>query len=133
VGKPYDKGTAVRDATQYGKQTKAVHVKNTEGTRYPRSVLYFKTAEDEGKLHPTQKPIALYEYLIKTYSNEGDVVLDPCMGSGTTGIACLNTGREFIGIERDEEYYKTAEERLNNHVPVEEVAQVMLNPLLDAL
>ena len=133
VGKPYDKGTAVRDATQYGKQTKAVHVKNTEGTRYPRSVLYFKTAEDEGKLHPTQKPIALYEYLIKTYSNEGDVVLDPCMGSGTTGIACLNTGREFIGIERDEEYYKTAEERLNNHVPVEEVAQVTLNPLLDAL
>ncbi len=133
VGKPYDKGTAVRDAIQYGKQTKAVHVKNTEGTRYPRSVLYFKTAEDEGKLHPTQKPISLYEYLIRTYSNEGDVVLDPCMGSGTTGIACLNTGREFIGIERDEEYYKTAEERLNNHVPVEEVAQVTLNPLLDAL
>ena len=62
VGKPYDKGKAVRDAIQYGKQTKAVHVKNTEGTRYPRSVLYFKTAEDEGKLHPTQKPIALYEY-----------------------------------------------------------------------
>ena len=73
IGKPYDKGTAVRDAEQYGKQTKAVHVKNTEGTRYPRSVLYFKTAEDEGKLHPTQKPIALYEYLIRTYSNEGDV------------------------------------------------------------
>ena len=133
IGKPYDKGTAVRDATQYGKQTKAVHVKNTEGTRYPRSVLYFKTAEDEGKLHPTQKPIALYEYLIRTYSNEGDVVLDPCMGSGTTGIASLNTNRGFIGIEREEEYYKVAEERLNNHVTVEEEAQERFNPLLDAL
>lgn len=133
IGKPYDKGTAVRDATQYGKQTKAVHVKNTEGTRYPRSVLYFKTAEDEGKLHPTQKPIALYEYLIRTYSNEGDVVLDPCMGSGTTGIASLNTDREFIGIEREENYYSVAEERLNNHVTVEEVSHDPLKHWMDGL
>ena len=91
--------------------------------------MYFKTAEDEGKLHPTQKPIALYEYLIRTYSNEGDVVLDPCMGSGTTGIASLNTDREFIGIEREEKYYSVAEERLNDHVTVEEVSQEELNPL----
>tara|TARA_B100001769_G_scaffold125725_1_gene98275 strand:+ start:281 stop:1060 length:780 start_codon:yes stop_codon:yes gene_type:complete len=133
VGKPYDKGKAVRDAVQYGKQTKAVHVKNTEGTRYPRSVLYFKTAEDEGKLHPTQKPIALYEYLVRTYSNEGDTILDPCMGSGTTGIACLNTNREFIGIERDENYYTIAEERLNSSVTVQEVAQDDLNPLVNVL
>ena len=133
IGKPYDKGKAVRDATQYGKQTKAVHVKNTEGTRYPRSVLYFKTAEDEGKLHPTQKPIALYEYLIRTYSNDGDVVLDPCMGSGTTGIACLNTDREFIGIEREENYYSVAEERLNNHVTVEEVSHDPLKHWMDGL
>ena len=130
VGKPYDKGKAVRDVIQYGKQTKAVHVKNTEGTRYPRSVLYFKTAEDEGKLHPTQKPIALYEYLVKTYSNEGDTVLDPCMGSGTTGIACLNTDREFIGIERDENYYTIAEERLKTD---EQVAQDNPNPLTELL
>ena len=133
IGKPYDKGTAVRDAEQYGKQTKAVHVKNTEGTRYPRSVLYFKTAEDEGKLHPTQKPIALYEYLIRTYSNEGDVVLDPCMGSGTTGIASLNTDREFIGIEREEKYYSVAEERLNDHVTVEEVSHDPLKNWMDGL
>ena len=113
-GKPYDKGKAVRDATQYGLQTKAVHVKDEEGKRYPRSVLYFKTAEDEGKLHPTQKPIALYEYLVKTYSNEGDIILDPCMGSGTTGVACMNTNRNFIGIERDREYYQVAHSRLNN-------------------
>ena len=112
-GKPYDKGKALRDATQYGKQTKSVHVKDTEGKRYPRSVLYFKTAEDEGKLHPTQKPIALYEYLIRTYSNEGDTILDPCMGSGTTGVACIHTNREFIGIEKDCDYYQVASNRLN--------------------
>ncbi|MEC8552128.1 MAG: site-specific DNA-methyltransferase, partial [Pseudomonadota bacterium] len=129
-GEPYDKGIAVRDAVQYGKQTKAVHVKNTEGTRYPRSVLYFKTAEDEGKLHPTQKPIALYEYLVRTYSNEGDMILDPCMGSGTTGIASLNTGRKFIGIEKDENYYITAEKRL---MTVEKSSQAICNPLTELL
>lgn len=111
-GDPYDKGKAVRDATQYGTQTKAVHVKNEDGTRYPRSVLYFKTAEFEGKLHPTQKPIALYDYLIKTYSNENDVVLDPCMGSGTTGVAAINNHRNFIGIERDKTFYDIASNRL---------------------
>ena len=115
-GKPYDKGKALRDATQYGKQTKSVHVKDTEGKRYPRSVLYFKTAEDEGKLHPTQKPIALFEYLIRTYSNEGDTILDPCMGSGTTGEACMNTNRKFIGIEKDCDYYQVASNRLNKPI-----------------
>jgi len=133
VGKPYDKGTAIRDAEQYGKQTKAVHVKNEEGTRYPRSVLYFKTAEDEGKYHPTQKPISLYEYLIKTYSNEGDTVLDPCMGSGTTGVACVNTNRNFIGIEMEENYYKIAEQRISSTVPPEQLAQQPSNPLADLL
>ena len=117
-GTPYDKGKAVRDTEAYGKQTKAVHVKDTEGKRYPRSVLYFKTAEGEGKLHPTQKPIALFEYLIRTYSNEGDTILDPCMGSGTTGVACNNTNRKFIGIERDREYYNIALDRLSS-LPVD--------------
>lgn len=133
VGKPYDKGTAIRDAEQYGKQTKAVHVKNEDGTRYPRSVLYFKTAEDEGKYHPTQKPIALYEYLIKTYSNEGDTVLDPCMGSGTTGVACMNTGRNFIGIEKEENYYKIAEQRILTTVPLDEPSTPLSNALADLL
>jgi DNA modification methylase len=113
-GEPYDKGKAVRDTESYGVQTKEVHVKNDSGLRYPRSVLYFKTAEGEGKYHPTQKPIALYEYLIRTYSNEGDVVLDPCMGSGTTGVACMNTNRKFIGIEREEKYFNICKERMNN-------------------
>ena len=132
VGKPYDKGKAVRDAEQYGKQTKAVHVKNEEGTRYPRSVLYFKTAEDEGKHHPTQKPIDLYRWLVRTYSNPGDTVLDPCMGAGTTGIAAKMENRNFIGIEREEQYYNAAFKRITeaNGVPVEEVAQ---NPLESVL
>ena len=112
-GKPYDKGTAVRDTEAYAKQTKAVHVKNENGLRYPRSVIYFKTAESEGKLHPTQKPISLMEYLVKTYSDENNVILDPCMGSGTTGVACKNTNRKFIGIELEKEYFNTAKKRID--------------------
>ncbi len=111
-GDPYDKGKAVRDTESYGVQTKEVHVKNDTGLRYPRTVLYFKTAESEGKHHPTQKPISLYEYLIRTYSNEGNTVLDPCMGSGTTGVACVNTNRNFIGIEKDEKYFNIAKDRI---------------------
>ena len=72
----------------------------------------------------------MYEYLVKTYSNEGDTILDPCMGSGTTGIACLNTNRDFIGIERDENYYAIAEERLKTD---EQVAQDNPNPLTELL
>ena len=113
-GDPYDKGTAVRDTTHYTEQKNPIHVKNEDGTRYPRSVIYFKTAEDEGKLHPTQKPVKLFEYFINTYSNEGDVVFDITMGSGTTGMACRNTNRNFIGIEKNKEYFKVAQERIKN-------------------
>lgn len=112
-GDPYDKGTAVRDTEAYGVQTKAVHVVSDSGLRYPRSVQYFRTAESEGRHHPTQKPVALMEYLVKTYSNPNDVVLDPCMGSGTTGVACKNTGRQFIGIEKDPDYFTLAQNRIN--------------------
>lgn len=70
-----------------------------------------KFNRDKG-LHPTQKPVALLEYLIKTYTNEGDTVLDNCMGSGSTGVACLNTNREFIGMELDEKYFQVACDRL---------------------
>lgn len=113
LGKPYNKGCAVRDTLAYAKQEKAVLVKNDTGLRYPRSVQYFVTAESEGKLHPTQKPIALMEWLIKTYTDEGDVVLDPCFGSGTTAVACYNLGRKFIGFERDELYFQQAIKRFN--------------------
>ena len=82
-----------------------------EGKRYPKRVLKFKR---ETGLHPTQKPVALLEYLIKTYTNEGDLVLDFTMGSGSTGVACLNTNRKFIGIELDEKYFNIAKDRLEN-------------------
>jgi len=87
-------------------------VDNT-GTRYPKQVIQFPIQERD-KVHPTQKPVALMEYLIKTYSNEGETVLDFTMGSGTTGVACKNLNRNFIGIEQDESYFSTAKERIEN-------------------
>lgn len=78
--------------------------------RVPRSIQRFNR---ERGLHPTQKPVALMEYLIRTYTNEGETVLDNCMGSGTTGVACANTRRKFIGIERDEKYFEIAKERID--------------------
>jgi len=81
-----------------------------EFTGYPRSILRFPS---EGRtVHPTQKPVALMEYLIRTYTNEGETVLDNCMGSGTTGVACVNTGRQFIGIEQDPMYFAIALDRI---------------------
>jgi len=78
-------------------------------TNYPTSVLKF---QQEKGLHPTQKPVALFEYLIKTYTNENDLVLDNCMGSGTTAIACINTNRNYLGFELDKTYFDIAEERI---------------------
>lgn len=81
-------------------------------TNWPRSVLPFPS---EGRpAHPTQKPVALMEYMIRTYTNEGETVLDNCMGSGTTGVACVNTGRNFIGIERDDKYFEIARRRIDD-------------------
>ena len=80
---------------------------------YPRMIIKFK--QDRG-LHPTQKPVPLLEYLIKTYTNEGDLVLDNCMGSGSTGVACINTNRNFLGMELDENYFNIAENRIHNQL-----------------
>ncbi len=83
------------------------------GYRYPSTVQFFQQRwRRQDQVHPTQKPVALMEYLIKTYSNEGDVVLDFTMGSGTTGVSCVNTARNFIGIEKDEGYFKVAKDRI---------------------
>ena len=79
-------------------------------TGYPRQIINFP--KDAKPVHPTQKPVALLEYLIKTYTGPGDTVLDNCMGSGSTGVACLNTGRQFIGIEKDPRYFEIAKERM---------------------
>ena len=82
-------------------------------TNYPKQII--KTTTKEKTIHPTQKPVELFEYLIKTYTNEGDTVLDNVMGSGTTGVACLNTNRNFIGMELDADYFNIAKERIENH------------------
>ena len=98
----------------YG-SAKSKHRNNPEGSRYPKTILKFK---QEKGLHPTQKPVGLMEYLIQTYTNKGDVVLDPTMGSGTTGVACINTDRKFIGIEKEKEYFEIAEQRINTTSPL---------------
>ena len=90
----------------------SVHRDCSDGSRYPISVLEYNNVRKG--LHPTQKPLDLMEYLVKTYTNEGDIVLDFTMGSGTTGVACKNTNRNFIGIEIDEKYFNVASERIKN-------------------
>lgn len=96
----------------YGEMKNDYFYSSTE--RYPRSIQVFSTDTQNSSLHPTQKPVALCEYFIKTYTNENETVLDNCMGSGTTGVACVNTNRNFIGIELDKNYFNIAEERINN-------------------
>jgi len=94
-----------------------------EFENYPRSILKFQNSDNrERGLHPTQKPVALMEYLVKTYTNEGETVLDFTMGSGTTGVAAKNTGRKFIGIELDEDYFLAACKRIER-----ETSQTTLN------
>jgi len=84
--------------------------------KYPKNIIEVSNANQRGKVHPTQKPVALMEYLIKTYTIEGETVLDNCMGSGSTGVACKNLNRNFIGIELDTEYFKIAEKRINENL-----------------
>lgn len=93
-----------------------------DGSRYPTSVIGFSNRVGRGEnYHPTQKPVALMEYLIRTYTNEGDTVLDNTMGSGTTGVAARNTGRSFIGIERDRNYFLIAQSRIEPALTLEEM------------
>jgi len=99
----------------YGKVKDNTFRNDNEGLRYPRSVQYFKTAESEGKvIHSTQKPVSLLEYLIKTYTQEGSTVLDPCAGSGTTAVASIRLKRSFLGCELDKNIYNLAKERLDD-------------------
>jgi DNA modification methylase len=113
-GEPYKSGLGsvgkVRDGYYHG--TVKTQTQN-QGTRYPRTIVQFKR---ETGLHPTQKPVSLIEYLINTYTNEGDTVLDSCMGSFTTAIAAVNTKRNFIGFENDEQYYQAGQERLKSYL-----------------
>lgn len=109
VGKPYKPNGGASKRDNYG-DFAAVREGSADGARYPRSVVFF--THEIKPVHPTQKPVALMEYLIRTYTNPGDVVLDNCMGSGTTGVACANTGRRFIGMERDPKYFDIACDRV---------------------
>ena len=93
--------------------TKIVKEYQDNGYRYPTQVWKFNRDCLKSNLHPTQKPLLLLEELVKTFSNENDTILDNCMGSGTTGVACINTNRNFIGIEKDEKYFNIARERIN--------------------
>lgn len=110
--KPVNKYTKhVGNGTNYGNSI--LGIKGGGNTdRYPRDVIKFKWDTQKSKLHPTQKPVEANEYFIKTYTNEGDIVLDCCMGAGSTGVACINTNRLFIGIEKDEDYFFEAKKRM---------------------
>ena len=96
----------------FGKE-KNFGISNAKG--YPRNILEYSNSNNN-LLHPTQKPVPLMEYLIKTYTNEGETVLDNTMGSGTTGVACVNTNRNFIGIELDDKYFEIAKQRIERHM-----------------
>ena len=106
-----DKARSIPNGEAFSGKT-SERVYNNGGFKYPKTIWRFSNANQRGKLHPTQKPVALMEYLIKTYTNEGETVLDFTMGSGTTGVACVNTGRNFIGIELDSNYFAIAENRI---------------------
>ena len=114
-GEPYTKRTNAK-ARVYSNAERTPTV--NDGSRYPRDVLKFTSegslagAVGKNLLHPTQKPVALCEYLVKTYTNEGETVLDNCMGSGTTAIACINANRRFIGFETDKGYFEASQERI---------------------
>ena len=115
-GTPYKRINS-KDKFNWGGQSRPSQVDGYEttndGKRFPRSVIKF-SGHNGGSVHPTQKPVDLMEYLIKTYTNEGDVVMDNCMGSGTTGVASANTGRKFIGIELDSSYFEIASKRIED-------------------
>jgi len=111
-GRPRVKGGHVKPggSDNYGDYRS---IKNVNNEYYPTDILRISNARRSGKLHPTQKPVALMEYMIKTYSHPGETVLDFVMGSGTTGVACANLGRSFIGIELDDTYFEIAKSRVN--------------------
>ena len=119
-GKPYKRTHKISEVDinnhQIGFNRKEV-VSVNEGFRYPDSVLEFQQKwRRQDQIHPTQKPVELIEWLIKSYSNEGDTILDNCSGSGTTALACLNTNRNFICFEKDKKYWEISIERIDNKI-----------------
>lgn len=113
-GKPYRPGTVSRESVNYGKFDGAQRKEYPDGSRFPTDVIKYSNCSDRSGGHPTQKPVDLLRYLIRTYTNPGDTVLDFTMGSGSTGVACVEEGRKFIGIELDDHYYDIACKRVLN-------------------
>lgn len=111
--KPYSRVRNSARNTVY-QNYKCITSTYVDGERYPISILEFPCVNKINRMHPTQKPVALLEYLIRTYTNEYDIVLDNCMGSGSTGVACKNLNRGFIGIEKDDNYFNIAKNRIEN-------------------
>lgn len=114
--KPYvrDKTDKNAQSNIYGKQAKHL-TQSLEGERYPNTTLYFNKSNNERKLHPSQKPLELMSYLVNTYTKEEDTILDFCMGSGSTLVACKQLNRDFIGIEKDKKFYDIAVDRLDSY------------------
>ena len=112
-GKPYTKKAITNgDGGNYREFNRVGTINVNKGVRYPRSVIKISN-DNHNSLHPTQKPVELFEYLIKTYTNENELVLDNCIGSGTTAIAAINTNRNYIGFELDENYFNIAQSRID--------------------
>ena len=110
-GKVHSYGGAGRQSKNYGSYSDTK--RGTSNMYYPRDVLKVNRQDSERGLHPTQKPVSLCEYFIKTYSNKGDIILDPFIGSGTTAVAAINTERKYIGFEKDDKYFEVAKNRLD--------------------
>ena len=116
-GEPYKPRAGKKKTEVYNDIPNHMFRNGSNGKRYPKAIQYFKTAESEGKTyHPTQKPVFLMQYLVNTYSNENDLILDFTCGSGSCGVACMNTNRRFIGIELDINYFNIAKERIENAI-----------------
>lgn len=119
LGKMAVKATG-KGSDNYGDYT---YVPHTSNEYYPTTLLEFPLPRFKDG-HPTQKPVELLEYLIRTYTNENDIVLDNCMGSGSTGVACINTKRKFIGIELNEDYFNMAKDRIISYIPSTETLSI---------
>ena len=109
-GKPYTAKRSARATRNYGHFDRVTTI--NDGERCPRDVLTFSNGNNASKIHPTEKPVDLLEYMIRTYTDSGDTVLDSCMGSGSCGVACQRLGRNFIGIEKDPGYFEAAKKRI---------------------
>ena len=117
--KPYGKIQHRGSTAKHFGENRQLELSNwQEYTNYPKNIISFSKRETDKALHPTQKPTSLLSYLIKTYTNEGELVLDNCMGVGSTAIACLHTKRHFIGFELEKEFYDISQDRIQKYLQV---------------